>query len=106
MINNTKKKQGYWQKKHLDQQSGLSGGFATIKTYRKRPVKLDLIFDLQNSLSLMRKRWKDSGFYEKQFIEMQAKELKKRINKEIGQYKQYIKKDEDDFIKTAVDCLF
>jgi len=72
----------------------------------KRPFSLGEIFDLENSLELMRQKYKTVGWFEKKELEQNAEIIKKRLKTNRTQYKIYCKGRLDDFGKEVVDCLF
>lgn len=64
------------------------------------------ILDLQESLKIMRTKYKNSGWYERKELEKNAEQIKRRIKKQTTQYKIWVKDGADEFAKSVVDELF
>ena len=64
------------------------------------------LLDLQESLRLMRDKYKSSGWYERKELEKNAEQIKQRIKKQTTQYKIWVKNGLDDYGKTVADALF
>jgi len=75
-----------------------------IKT--KRSQAYGACLDLNNSLNILRGKYKLEGFYEKQFIRREAEQIKQQYKKQLTQYKIYIKAELDDYGKEVVDTIF
>lgn len=72
----------------------------------KRQFSLAEIFDLENSLKIMRKKYHQVGWWEKKELEKNAQTIKKRLENNRTQYKIFCKKGLDDFSKSVVEALF
>lgn len=91
---------------HLDNQENENKSYLTREVKYKRPLALGEIFDLQESLKIMRKNYKTLGHYDKVEMEKNAKTIKERIKKQTTQYKIYCKQRTDDFGREVVEALF
>lgn len=72
----------------------------------KRPLALGEILDLQESLRIMRTKYKSLSHYERVEMEQNAKQIKERLKKQTTQYKIYCKQQMDDYGAMVVDYLF
>lgn len=72
----------------------------------KRPFALGEILDLENSLAIMRQKYKLVGWWERKELEKNAEIIKKRLKNNRTQYKIYCKNQLSEFGKEVVDCLF
>jgi hypothetical protein len=72
----------------------------------KRMVALDEIKHLNNSLDLMRNRYRKASYYERQQIIKQAESVKQQIKGKTIQYKIHVKENLDDNGREVVDALF
>ena len=82
------------------------GTWMTKEWKKKRPIALSELLFLQNSLQLMRKKYKTLDYHDRYLMEQHAKIIKQRIKNQTTQYKIFEKQGLDDFGKTVVDCLF
>lgn len=78
----------------------------TLTLDKKRPFAYLECIGLQNSLQILRRKWKTAGFYQKAEIEQQALQIKKDYEKQKTQLKIYVKQGLDEFGKEVVDSLF
>ena len=79
---------------------------ATRELKKRRPFALGELLDLQNSLNLMREKYKSLVWYERKEMEQNAKIIKKRIKNQTTQYKIHSKKGLGEFGKSVVDEIF
>ena len=82
-------------------------GELAITEPKKRSVVLYKIDDIQKNLDLLRIRYSQTkNPFERHPIKLEGIELKKKLNRLIGQYKIKLKGEtDDDFVKEAVDYL-
>jgi len=78
----------------------------TREPTRKRPIAFGELLDLQNTLEIMRKKYKSLGWYERKEMESNAKNIKERIKKKTTQHKIFIKQQSDEYGRLVVDSLF
>ena len=88
------------------QQDQQQTTLATHNWKKKRPIAYMELQTLYASLSIMRKKYKKLGWYERKEMEENAKIIKKRIKSETTQYKIYCKQYLDDFGKEVVKHIF
>lgn len=88
------------------QQEQLSSHLLTREIKHKRQLALSEVLHLQSSLRLMRRKYKQGGWYEQQQIIHNARHVKDQLKKQTTQYKIHCKDQLDEYGKTVVDALF